>query len=125
GMEFPGQFSPRYYLLQSDTPNGFVQILVGSVFIHQDAQQYFQTKDDNLLQRVTLRPQNGEPIILKSRYEERLGRETPYASSNVAHILEKCEEGYSHAQILAEMPWLEPEDIQACLVYARQGVEKK
>jgi hypothetical protein len=122
GLEIPEKFSPRYYLLKAETPDGSIRILTLRAFLTSDLEQYHQTQDAHVLQRITIRPRDGEPYILK--YREYSGQNYPYASSTVAEILQKFEDGFTHSQVLAWMPWLEPEDIQACFVYARRAVKK-
>lgn len=60
-----------------------------------------------LLQRITFDPDifAGKPIIRGRRLA-------------VEHVLDLLAAGDDTATILAGYPWLEPEDIQACLVYA-------
>ncbi len=64
-----------------------------------------------LLERITVNPQifNGKPII----------RGRPLA---VEHILGMLATGDTPETILEGYPWLEKEDIQACLVYAHRLV---
>ncbi|MBO1346084.1 MAG: DUF433 domain-containing protein [Hormoscilla sp. GUM202] len=60
-----------------------------------------------LLERISVNPQifNGKPIILGRRLA-------------VEHILGMLAAGDNPETILEGYAWLEPEDIQACLVYA-------
>ncbi|MBI3862291.1 MAG: DUF433 domain-containing protein [Planctomycetia bacterium] len=64
-----------------------------------------------LLQRISVNPQifGGKPIIRGRRLA-------------VEHILGMLGAGDTPETILAGYPWLEPDDIQACLVYARRIV---
>jgi uncharacterized protein (DUF433 family) len=64
-----------------------------------------------LLERITINPQifGGKPIVRGRRLA-------------VEHILGMLAAGDTPAIILDGYPWLEPEDIQACLVYARRLV---
>lgn len=64
-----------------------------------------------LLQRITIDPKifGGKPIIRGRRLA-------------VEHVLGMLAVGDSAETILEGYPWLEPEDIQACLVYARRMV---
>lgn len=66
-----------------------------------------------LLERVTVNPQifGGKPIIRGRRLA-------------VEHILGMLAAGDTTETLLADYPWLEAEDIQACLVYARRLVER-
>jgi uncharacterized protein (DUF433 family) len=61
-----------------------------------------------LLERITINPEifGGKPIIRGRRLA-------------VEHILGMLAAGDSPDTILEGYPWLEREDIQACLVYAR------
>lgn len=63
--------------------------------------------EQELLQRITVNPTifGGKPIIRGRRLA-------------VEHVLGMLSAGDSTATILSGYPWLEPEDIQACLVYA-------
>jgi uncharacterized protein (DUF433 family) len=62
-----------------------------------------------LLERITVNPQifGGKPII----HGRRLA---------VEHVLGMLAAGDTTDDILQAYPWLEREDIQACLVYARR-----
>jgi uncharacterized protein (DUF433 family) len=65
------------------------------------------TTDRELLERITVNPQifGGKPIIRGRRLA-------------VEHVLGMLAAGDDVETILAGYDWLEPEDIQACLVYA-------
>lgn len=68
--------------------------------------------DENaLLQRINVNPEifGGKPIIRGRRLA-------------VEHVLGMLAAGDSPQTILEGYPWLEAEDIQACLVYARRLV---
>ena len=68
--------------------------------------------DENmLLQRITVNPKifNGKPIIRGRRLA-------------VEHVLGMLAAGDTMDTILEGYPWLEKEDIQACLIYARRMV---
>jgi uncharacterized protein (DUF433 family) len=71
-----------------------------------------QTMDeDGLLQRITVNPEifGGKPIVRGRRLA-------------VEHVLGMLAAGDAAEVILEGYPWLEPEDIRACLVYARRLV---
>ena len=65
-----------------------------------------------LLERITVNPDifGGKPIIRGRRLA-------------VEHVLGMLAAGDSQSTIRAGYPWLQAEDIQACLVYARRLVE--
>lgn len=65
--------------------------------------------EDNLLKRISFNPKifGGKPIVGGRRLA-------------VEHILGMLAAGDSIETILEGYPWLEPKDIQACLVYARR-----
>ncbi|MCC9076448.1 DUF433 domain-containing protein [Litorilinea aerophila] len=65
----------------------------------------------DLLKRITVDPRifGGKPIIRGRRLA-------------VEHVLGMLAAGDSPETILEGYPWLEPEDIQACLVYAHRMV---
>ena len=67
--------------------------------------------EEELLRRITVDPKifGGKPIIRWRRLA-------------VEHVLGMLAAGDPLDTILAGYPWLEPEDIQACLVYARRLV---
>lgn len=67
--------------------------------------------DDQLLRRITVRPEvfGGKPIIRDMRFA-------------VEHVLGMLAAGDSVETILDEYEILEPEDIQACLVYAYRSI---
>ena len=64
-----------------------------------------------LLERITVNPQifGGKPIIRGRRLA-------------VEHVLGMLAAGDTEETILEGYPWLEPEDIRACLVYAQRVV---
>jgi len=67
--------------------------------------------EEDLLRRITVDPGifGGKPILRGRRLA-------------VEHVLGMLAAGDRPETILAGYPWLEPEDIQACLVYARRLV---
>jgi uncharacterized protein (DUF433 family) len=67
--------------------------------------------ENELLHRITIDPAifGGKPIIRGRRLA-------------VEHVLGMLDAGDSAETILSGYPWLEPADIQACLVYARRLV---
>ena len=70
-----------------------------------------QPDEDELLKRITVDPAifGGKPIIRGRRLA-------------VEHVLGMLAAGDSAETLLSGYPWLEPQDIQACLVYARRLV---
>jgi uncharacterized protein (DUF433 family) len=68
-------------------------------------------EEKKLLERITINPKifGGKPIIRGRRLA-------------VEHILGMLAAGDSSEVILEGYPWLEPEDVQACLVYAHKVV---
>jgi len=69
------------------------------------------SREEELLRRITVDPKifGGKPIIRGRR----LAGE---------HVFGMLAAGDSPETILSGYPWLEPQDIQACLVYARRLV---
>ncbi len=67
------------------------------------------TDEQALLSRITVNPEifGGKPIIRGRRLA-------------VEHVLAMLAAGDTPETILEGYPWLEMEDIQACLVYARR-----
>jgi uncharacterized protein (DUF433 family) len=67
--------------------------------------------ENKLLQRITVNPKifGGKPIIRGRRLA-------------VEHVLGMLAAGDATETIFEGHPWLEPEDLQACLVYARRHV---
>ncbi|MCY7393639.1 MAG: DUF433 domain-containing protein [Leptolyngbyaceae cyanobacterium CAN_BIN12] len=67
--------------------------------------------EQQLLERITVNPQifGGKPIVRGRRLA-------------VEHILGMLAAGDTVETLLAAYPWLEREDIQACLIYARRLV---
>ncbi|MBI5197349.1 MAG: DUF433 domain-containing protein [Nitrospirae bacterium] len=67
--------------------------------------------EENLLQRITVNPKifGGKPIIRGRRLA-------------VEHVLGMLAAGDTIETILEGYPWLEREDVQACLVYAHRLV---
>lgn len=67
--------------------------------------------EEALLQRITVNPKifGGKPIIRGRRLA-------------VEHVLGMLAAGDTAETLLEAYPWLEPEDVQACLLYARRHV---
>jgi uncharacterized protein (DUF433 family) len=67
--------------------------------------------EERILERITINPRifGGKPIIRGRRLA-------------VEHVLGMLAAGDSPETILEGFPWLEPEDVQACLIYARRLV---
>jgi uncharacterized protein (DUF433 family) len=67
--------------------------------------------EDELLARITVNPKifAGKPIIRGRRLA-------------VEHVLDMLAAGDSTETILEGYPWLQKEDVHACLVYARRHV---
>lgn len=67
--------------------------------------------EQKLLERITVNPKifSGKPIVRGRRLA-------------VEHILGMLAAGDTIETLLEGYPWLEREDIQACLIYARQLV---
>ena len=67
--------------------------------------------ESKLLERITVNPDifGGKPIIRGQRLA-------------VEHILAMLAAGDSHEAVLSGYSWLEPEDVQACLLYARKVI---
>jgi uncharacterized protein (DUF433 family) len=65
--------------------------------------------EQNLLKRITVNPDifGGKPIIRGRRLA-------------VEHVLGMLGAGDAAEDVLRAYPWLEREDIQACLIYARR-----
>lgn len=70
--------------------------------------------EDELLQRITINPEifGGKPIIRGRRLA-------------VEHVLGMLAAGDDMETILYGYPWLEREDILACLAYAHRLVERE
>ena len=67
--------------------------------------------ETELLKRITVNPQifGGKPIIRGHRLA-------------VEHVVGMLAAGSSEEEVLAGYDWLEPDDVRACLVYARRAV---
>ena len=68
-------------------------------------------REDELLDRITVRPDvfGGKPIIRDMRI-------------SVEHVLANLAAGESTESLLREYPFLEPEDVQACLLFAHRSL---
>lgn len=66
----------------------------------------------DVLERITINPQQcgGRPCIRGMRIR-------------VSDVLDLLDSGLSQAAILEEMPDLEPDDIRACLQFARRRID--
>lgn len=62
-----------------------------------------------LLKRITVNPQifGGKPIIRDHRLA-------------VEHVLDMLEAGDTHKSLIKAYPWLEPEDIDACILFDKE-----
>ena len=67
--------------------------------------------EGELLERITVRPDvfGGKPIIRDMRMA-------------VEHVIGKMAAGETADSLLEQFPFLEPEDIQACLVFAHRAI---
>ena len=67
--------------------------------------------ESKLLERITYNPKifGGKAIIRGRRLA-------------VEHVLSLLATGHTNESVLADFPWLEREDIQACLLYAKRAV---
>ena len=67
-----------------------------------------------LLRRITINPDifGGKPIIRGRRLA-------------VEHVLGMLAAGDSPKDVLDNYPWMEPADVQACLVYARRVIGRE
>jgi uncharacterized protein (DUF433 family) len=65
--------------------------------------------DAELLKRITVNPKifGGKPIVRGRRLA-------------VEHVLGMLASGDTQEAVLENYPWLEPDDIRACLVYAQR-----
>jgi len=65
-----------------------------------------------LKERITTDPEQcgGKPCIRGMRVR-------------VADVLELLADGLTVPQIIEQLPWLEPDDVRACLVYAAQRID--
>ncbi len=70
--------------------------------------------EEKLLERITVDPKifNGKPLIRGRRLA-------------VEHVLGMLAAGDTIETILEGYPWLEAEDVQACLIYARRLVGRE
>jgi len=68
-------------------------------------------ENSELLSRITFNPGifGGKPIVRGHRLA-------------VEHVLGMLADGATHEEMLDGYPWLEPEDIRACLAYAGRVV---
>lgn len=68
----------------------------------------------NLLERITINPEvcKGKPTIRNMRF-------------TVTQLLELLAAGMSHKEILDDYPYLEEDDIRACLMYAASMANSK
>ena len=69
------------------------------------------SRETGLLDRITVRPDafGGKPIIRDMRIA-------------VEHVLANLAAGETVEDILGDYPFLEPEDIQACLLFAHRAL---
>jgi len=77
----------------------------------EEPKEGYLMEDRKILQRITVNPHifGGKPIIRGRRLA-------------VEHVLAMLAAGDSADTLLEGYPWLELEDIQACLLYARKVI---
>jgi uncharacterized protein (DUF433 family) len=70
--------------------------------------------EDKLLARIVVNPKifGGKPIIRGRRLA-------------VEHVLGMLADGDTTETLIEAYPWLEPEDVQACLLYAQRVVGRE
>ncbi len=70
--------------------------------------------DAKLLERITYNPGifGGKPIIRGKRLA-------------VEHVLGMLAAGHTREDLAEDFPWLEPEDVRACLLYAARMVGRE
>jgi uncharacterized protein (DUF433 family) len=77
----------------------------------EEAKEESKMDDREILKRITVNPHifGGKPIIRGHRLA-------------VEHVLAMIAAGDSADTLLEGYPWMEPEDLQACLLYARKVI---
>jgi len=87
----------------------FITRSLGPLEVHQRGEddRLYQMDEERLLERITVNPHifGGKPIIRGRRLA-------------VEHVLGMLAAGDSPETILKGVPWLEHDDIRACLIYA-------
>lgn len=85
--------------------------LVGEVLAAEGTTAMTQAQEDTLLARITVNPEvfGGKPIIRDRRLA-------------IEHVLGMLAAGDSIDDLLREYPWLERDDVHACLVCAKRLV---
>lgn len=70
--------------------------------------------EPNLLGRITYNPEifGGKPIVRGKRVA-------------VEHVLGMLAAGHTYESMVEDFPWLEVEDVQACLLYAARMVGRE
>ncbi|HEX8324640.1 MAG TPA: DUF433 domain-containing protein [Tepidisphaeraceae bacterium] len=63
----------------------------------------------NLIERITIEPgkRSGQPCVRRMRV-------------TVSDVLELLADGLTPAEVVEQLPWLEPDDVRACLMYAAE-----
>lgn len=131
-QKFVPSMADTYRLYIVDTSSVQIKILAASGFRYQDFRTYQQSKDENLLKRITFSP-SGEAGITKYYDRETetyvhnptsTKSPAPRAGIKVNHLLDLLEQGYTLTDILVQHSWLDSEDIQAALIYARRAISK-
>ena len=79
--------------------------------LETESKEITMSQETDLLDRITVRPDvfGGKPIIRDMRIA-------------VEHVLANLAAGGTVEDILREYPFLEPEDIQACLLFAHRSL---
>jgi Protein of unknown function (DUF433) len=110
------------YLLY--TPHSQIKIVAAArLYWSTQYREYQQSMEDKLLERITPDVETGEPCIISTKWHHGLKQEFQ-SKTLLSLILGRLEQGYTQSEILSQFTWLEPEDIQACLVYARRAISK-
>jgi hypothetical protein len=112
----------RLYII--DTPNSQIRVIAAArVWLTTQWREYQQVVEDKLLERISTDIETGQPCIVSSKWHHGLKQEFQ-SKTLLSLILEQFENGYTQSDILTRFTWLEPEDIQAALVYARRAISK-
>jgi hypothetical protein len=120
-IEIQRKYSCLYLV---DTPLSQVKILaMPRVMLTNQWHEYEEIVGNKLLERISTDIETGQPCIVSTKWHYGLKQEFQ-SKTLLSLILEQLEKGYTQSDILTRFTWLEPEDIQAALVYARRAISQ-
>ncbi len=108
------------FLFEFTAENSTIHVIAKDIHYTEARQSEQQLEDAELIKRIDTGQSGGEPMIVKSYH---FRGKTDHQSNPVDYVLRLFQKGHSFDEILHTISLLEPEDIQACLAYARHKLK--